>query len=75
MDALAPSHAEEISTVATVNAQTPMPAQVPHAASLTPRGNAVVAAYRLKRQIRDLSADDRAYLADLLAELVKEIRP
>jgi hypothetical protein len=46
------------------------PAPIDRAIGFTRRGEAVVSLIRLRRQIADLDAVDRAYVAELLRELV-----
>jgi hypothetical protein len=45
------------------------------AIALTARGDAVVALIRFRRQLATLDAEDRAYIADCLTTILKEIRP
>jgi hypothetical protein len=50
------------------------PEPIRRAVALTARGDAVVALIRLRRQLASLDADDRAYVAECLAQILAEIR-
>ena len=46
---------------------------VPSAVTLTARGDAAVAVIRLKRQLLRLAVVDRAYIVEMLRDVVREV--